>query len=50
MTQEDLAARVNAGRDKISDLENGRETQAIGRLFDALAELGLELSTRKRAQ
>ena len=49
LTQEELGTRIHSGRAGIISLESGHETRAITRMFDALAELGLELAVRRRA-
>lgn len=49
LTQADLAQRVRATRQAVVALESGRETKALELIFDTLAELGLELAVRPRA-
>jgi DNA-binding XRE family transcriptional regulator len=48
LTQAELAQRVRATRQAIIGLERGHETRALELLFDALAELDLELAVRPR--
>jgi y4mF family transcriptional regulator len=43
LTQEDLAGIVGTGRRFISDIENGKETAEIGKVFLVLRTLGMAL-------
>lgn len=48
LTQDDLAGLTGTGRRFISDLENGKETAQIGKVFHVLSALGAFLSVTKK--
>lgn len=50
LTQRQLAASVGASLQQISDLEAGRSTKAVERLFLILRELDLELHAAPTAK
>lgn len=44
MTQEDLAEEMGVDRQYVSELERGKETEHIVRLFEAFRVLGITMS------
>ncbi len=46
MTQLEMAKRIGVDRSYISEMENGKETEQLLRIFQILRELGMRMTLR----